>query len=62
MTDATHYWDEDDLHPFTEEQRLHDAKYCWLLDNYGRGVANAWEEAGSPEPPFSYTEIKHGEN
>ena len=54
---AIHYWDEDEFFPYTEKDRLRDARYCWLLDNYGSGVARAWMDAGCPEPPFNYTVI-----
>lgn len=51
-----HYWVEDELHPYTEEDRLRDSRFCWLLDNHGRDVARLWMDEGCPDP-FHWTEI-----
>jgi hypothetical protein len=60
-TDITQFWAEDELHPYTDEDRLRDTRYCWLLDNHGREVANLWMDEGCPVP-FNWTEIIRSPN
>lgn len=49
-------WVEDELHPYTAEDRLRDARYVWLLDNHGPKVARLWMDLGYPIP-LNWTEI-----
>jgi len=49
-------WTEDEMFPYTDEDRLRDTRWCYLFDRYGREVANLWLKEGCPEK-FSWTEI-----